>query len=129
MNQLTFEEVMRLHGKLIERFGGLDGLRDAEAVKSALQQPFVSWGGEDLYRTIEEKAAAVAFVLVKSHPFLDGNKRTAHAVMEIFLQLNGRSLEADPFETKDLFVDLAAGSATRDDLVAWIREHASRPGE
>ena len=115
--------MLRLHAELLARFGGLGGLRNAEAVKSALEQPFVSFDGKDLYPTLAEKASAVAFTLCKSHPFVDGNKRTAHAVMELFLLRNGYELDANPFETVEFFVDLANGARTRDELTGWIEEH------
>jgi len=72
---LTVDEVALIHSRLIEQSGGSTGLRDAGSLESAVSQPLASFGGEDLYPTFVEKAAALAFSLVKNHPFIDGNKR------------------------------------------------------
>jgi death-on-curing protein len=76
-----------------------------------------------LYPSIEEKAAILGFLIIMGHPFIDGNKRTAHAAMEVFLVLNGFALEADTLEAEALFLGLAAGKRTKDDLIRWIQEH------
>ena len=65
------------------------------ALESALAQPQMTFGGEDLYPTLVDKAAALGYALIKNHPFLDGNKRTGHAAMEVFLVLNGYEIHAD----------------------------------
>ncbi len=79
MRYLTLNEVLDLHLHLIERYGGSTGIHDLGALESALAQPRMTFGGEELYPTIVEKAAALGFVLIKNHPFVDGNKRTGHA--------------------------------------------------
>ncbi len=89
---LTVEEVERIHDRLIAQSGGSSGLCGRNAFESAVQQPKATFGGEELYSTIIEKSAILAFTLVKNHPFLDGNKRTGHAAMEVFLLLNGMKL-------------------------------------
>ena len=94
MRYLTVEEVLGLHARLLEQFGGSEGLRDPGALDSAVEQPRMTFGGEDLYPTVAEKAAILGFALAKNHPFVDGNKRTAHAAMEVFLMLSDYEIEA-----------------------------------
>src|SRR4051794_33509952 len=94
MRYLTLAEVLDLHRRMIEQSGGAQGVRDREAVDSALAQPRMTFGGEDLYPGLGKKAAALGFSLIKNHPFVDGNKRVGHAAMETFLVLNGSELSA-----------------------------------
>ena len=75
MRFLTLNEVLELHRRLIHLFGGSSGIRDSDALKSALAQPRMTFGGEELYPTIIEKAVALGFSIIKNHPFVDGNKR------------------------------------------------------
>lgn len=123
---LTVEEVKRLHALVIKLFGGSDGLRDLAALESAVGQPQASFGGEDLYPEVEQKAAALAYSLVKNHPFVDGNKRTGHAGMEVFLILNGFEISASVDVQEKMFFDLAAGLIEREELVDWIAKHVSK---
>ena len=95
MRFVTLSEVLELHRRLLEQFGGLLGIRDLGALESALAQPRMTFDGEDLYRTLIEKASALGFSLIQNHPFVDGNKRTAHAAMETFLILNGSEISAE----------------------------------
>jgi fido (protein-threonine AMPylation protein) len=78
---------MRLHDRQVEKFGGTSGIRDQGLLESALAQPQATFAGELLHATIYEQAAAYLFHLAMNHPFLDGNKRTAFAVMDVFLRL------------------------------------------
>ena len=75
MRFLTLKELIELHQRLIERSGGSPGIRDLGLLESALAQPLMTFGGEDLYPTVVEKASALGFSLIKKHPFVDGNKR------------------------------------------------------
>ena len=85
MRALSLSEVIKLHEYLLEQSGGIAGIRDLGALQSAVAQPHMTFGGIDLYQTIQEKAAALCFSLVTNHPFVDGNKRVGHAAMETFL--------------------------------------------
>src|ERR687885_138020 len=84
MRYLTVEEVLKLHERVIEQRGGSTGVRDRGALESAVAQPQMTFAGEDLYPTVVDKAAALGFSLTMNHPFVDGNKRTAHAAMRCF---------------------------------------------
>ena len=123
MRHLTLGEVVELHFRILQLTGGAQGLRDLSGLESALAQPKATFEGRDLYRTLHEKAAALGFSLVRNHPFVDGNKRVAHAAMETFLLLNGRQLEASVDEQERLMTDLAAGQIEREQLVSWIDAH------
>jgi len=123
MKFLSLAEVLELHRLLIEATGGSPKLLDLGALESAVAQPRMSFDGEDLYPTVEEKAAALCFSLVGDHPFADGNKRVAHAAMETFLLLNGRRIEAGVDEQERLMLGLASGQVGRDDLIGWLGEH------
>ena len=79
------------------------------------------FGGKDLYPGIADKAAALAFSLVKNHPFLDGNKRTGYAAMMMFLSRNGHTIIAPIDERESMFVSLAAGKLDRERFLAWVR--------
>ena len=93
------------------------------ALESAVNQPHASFGGEALYPSLVEQAAALAFSLVKNHPFIDGNKRIGHAAMEVFLLLNEKEIECDVDEQEKIFMDLAAGLVSREQLISWISDH------
>ena len=83
----------------------------------------MTFGGEELYPTIVEKASALGFSLVMNHPFIDGNKRTGHAAMEIFLVLNGFEIKASVDEQEHVILLLAAGEIQRDEFTDWLRAH------
>jgi death on curing protein len=120
---LSLVEVLELHRRLIERTGGADGLRDLGALQSALAQPWASFGGADLYPSLEEKAAALGFSLIQNHPFVDGNKRIGHAAIAVFLTLNGSALESSVDEAERVILGVAASRMKREELLAWLRRH------
>ncbi len=82
MRSLSLAEVQFLHAQILAQSGGALGIRSQGALESALAQPLMTFGGEELYPTVIEKAAALGFSLIMNHPFVDGNKRVGHAVME-----------------------------------------------
>lgn len=123
MRHLTLNEVLELHRRLIELFGGAAGIRDLRALESALAQPRLTFGGEELYPTIAEKAASLGFSLIKNHPFADGNKRVGHAAMETYLVLNGYEIDASTDEQEQVVLRLAAGELGRGQFTEWLRAH------
>jgi death on curing protein len=86
----------------------------------------MTFGGQEAYPTIREKASALAFSLVKNHPFRDGNKRTGHAAMEVFLLLNGYELHASIDEQEQIMLQLASGTLERDAFTEWVSSHIIR---
>ena len=85
MRFLSISEILELHDRIISSTGGSRGIRDINALESALNQPRQTFDQKDLYPDIVMKAAALCFSLVMNHPFVDGNKRVGHAAMETFL--------------------------------------------
>ena len=126
MRLLGLAEILDLHRRVIEVSGGSLGVRDFGALRAAVAQPRMTFDSEDLYPSVVDKAAALCFSLVMNHPFVDGNKRVAHAAMETFLVLNGYELSAPLSEHEELMLSLAAGQVTRGDLVTWISTHTSQ---
>jgi death-on-curing protein len=123
MRYLIVEEALRLHEQLLAQTGGAPGVRDSNALDSALAQPRMTFGGNDLYPTPWDKAAALGFSLIKNHPFVDGNKRAGHAAMETFLVLNGSEIAASTDEQEDLILGVASGKIGREELTEWVRSH------
>ena len=123
MRYLSLAEILDLHRRVIGAASGAASLRDLGALESAVAQPRTTYGGEDLYPDLAAKAAALAFSLINNHPFVDGNKRVGHAALETFLVLNGFELEASVDASERIILDVAAGHASREVLLAWIRAH------
>ena len=119
MRYLSLSEIFDLHQALLEQTGGATGVRDLGMLESALAQPRATFDGTDLHLTLVQKAAALGFSLALNHPFVDGNKRVAHAAMEVFLLLNGMTLNAAVDDQERLMLDLADGRVTRDELISW----------
>lgn len=124
MRYLTLAEVFHIHEGVLAQAGGLSGVRDLSALESALSQPKASAGGADAYPSLVEKAAALCYSLCSNHPFIDGNKRVAHAAMEVFLVLNGREIRASVEEQERLMLDVASGTKSREQLTAWLQGHS-----
>jgi death-on-curing protein len=123
MRYLSLDEVLELHDMAIKQTGGAGGVRDLGALKSAMAQPYSAFGGQDLYPTLADKASALAFSLVRNHPFVDGNKRIGHAAMETFLILNGWELTADVAEQEGVILGVAASQIGREPFTEWVRAH------
>jgi death on curing protein len=126
MRYLTLSEILYLHERVLAASGGAAGVRDLGVLEAAVGQPKATFGGEDLYPTVVAKAATLCFSLVQGHPFIDGNKRIGHASMEVFLTLNGYSIEADVDDQERAMLALASGRLSREQLLAWIEQHALR---
>ena len=123
MRYLALGEVIALHRAILEDSGGASGIRDLGALESALAQPRATFDGVDLHASLHAKAAALGFSLASNHPFLDGNKRVAHAAMEVFLLLNGYEIVGSVDEQERLMLDLASGSVRREQLAEWLEAH------
>jgi death-on-curing protein len=123
MRYLSLGEIVDLHQALLEQTGGATGIRDLGMLESALAQPRATFGGDDLHTTLIAKAAALGFSLALTHAFVDGNKRVAHAAMEVFLLLNGVEFSASVDEQERLMLDLAGGHVTREQLTRWLESH------
>lgn len=123
MKRLSKEQVLLLHSQLIESFGGSSGVRDDNLLDSALETPFQTFDGEDLYPTLQAKAARLGYGLIKNHCMIDGNKRIGAHAMLVFLELNGVEID---YKQKDLYETILAvadGSLDYDELLKWILKH------
>lgn len=118
-------EILELHRKILEQSGGALGIRDVGLLESAVAQPRMTFGGEDLYPSLLEKAAALGFSIIMNHPFVDGNKRTGHAAAEIFLVLNGMKINASVDEQERLVLAIAAGELGREAFVGWLQQNTT----
>lgn len=123
MRYLTLSEVLELYHLVMEQSGGAAGVRDLNALESALAQPRMTFGGQELYPTIVEKASALGFSLIRNHPFVDGNKRLGHAAMETFLVLNDYEIEASVDEQEQVILQVASGEMGREAFTDWLRAH------
>lgn len=123
MRYLSIDEVLSLHQMILDQSGGMSGIRDRGALESAVAQPLACFGGQDLYPSLVEKAAALGFSLIQNHAFIDGNKRIGHAAMETFLVLNGYELNADVDEQEQVILEVAASQKDRDSFTEWLRTH------
>ncbi len=121
---LSLEHVMAIHDTLVEKFGGILGLRDRGLLESAIHQPEQSFGGVDLYPTLFDKAASYAFSISENQPFLDGNKRTAASVAGVFLDINGYELDCPSGQVYKVMMDLANKRISREGLSQWFQKNS-----
>lgn len=123
MKTLDLKAILWIHAQQIAFAGGDPTVLDLGKVESAAAQPQMSFGGELLYPTLHEQAAALGYSLIKNHPFLDANKRTGQAAMELFLLINGFELESTIDEQYEVIIDVVVGRIDRQGLADWIRDH------
>lgn len=115
-----------VHLDQIREHGGLAGLRDENALESALARPRQKWHYEKA-TDLPTLAAAYGFGLCKNHPYRDGNKRVGFVVMVTFLELNGLIFEADEAEVVTAMFALAAGNVSERALAKWLKDHTKKP--
>lgn len=123
MIQLSKSQILLIHDQLITETGGSSGLLDEGLLDSALNAPFQTFGEEDVYPSLQQKAARLCFGLVKNHPFVDGNKRIGAHAMLVFLALNGVELQHSQTELSDVILRLAAGEIEAQEFLHWILSH------
>src|SRR5262249_50591275 len=110
MRYLTLNEILVLHDQVMAQSGGAVGVLSLPALESALAQPRMTFLGHSL---------------IANHPFVDGNKRTGHAAMEVFLMMNGREIEASVDEQERVILQVAAGEMKREQFTEWLRGHVT----
>ena len=119
---LSVEQVRALHADQLRLYGGARGLRDKQALESALARPAMTFGGEDLYEDVASKAAALMHSLALNHAFVDGNTRVgAHAGI-LFVELNGQAFLATPGELVTMTLAVAEGKVAVEALTIWFRQ-------
>ena len=120
---LTVDEVMLMHDKLIVATGGSPGLRDMGLLESAVFGCKQTFDGEDIYPTVIEKAARMAYSICKNHPFIDGNKRVSVTALLAILRMNNISVRFTQHELISLGLGIADGNLDYGDIVAWVNSH------
>ena len=123
MKTLSPRQILLLHEQLCVETGGSHGLRDEGLLQSAVSAPFQSFSGTDAYPSLKQKAARLAFGLVKNHPFVDGNKRIGAHAMLVFLALNGAEPDYEQKELSGLILSVAAGECGCEGILQWLIVH------
>lgn len=117
---LTLANLLSLYSRVIETSGGLAGIRDLSAVESALAQPQMTFGGDELYPSLSLKAASLGYSLIQNHPFTDGNKRIGHAAIEAFLLINGHEIICSIPEQEEVILSVASSKMMRAEFENWL---------
>lgn len=125
---LTPEQVLFLHSRLVAETGGGQGIRDLGMLLSALGRPQATFDEKDLYPDLFSKAAALMDSLVRNHPFLDGNKRTAITAAALILRFNGYRLVVENAEMVRFALACAQSQRSLDEIVDWFRQYSTNAG-
>ena|SRR5437773_11855791 len=124
---LTLDEVLAIHQDQIMRYGGTPGVRDLGLLQSALAQPCGTFGGQFLHANLMEMAAAYLFHLVQNHPFTDGNKRVGLVATLVFLEFNGKEIDAPDADLETLVLSVAQGQANKTAISSFLQQHEKQP--
>ncbi len=123
MKMLSKRQILLLHSMLVAQSGGMDGLRDEGLLDAAINMPLQTFGGQELYPTILEKAARLGYGLIRSHPFLDGNKRIGTHAMLVFLDINNITLSYEDEDLISTILHVAAGAMDCNAFLEWLKAH------
>ena len=118
---LTLDEVLAIHERVINEFGGPPGIRDHGLLESALHRPRSGY-----YDDLTAMAAALFESLLMNHPFVDGNKRVAFFATDVFLRINGYCIDVKPDAAHKQIVGLLERrEADREHLERWLRKNVT----
>lgn len=123
MKTININQLIEFHRRITIKTGGSDGIRDKGLLESALNRPFTTFGGEDLYNPIEKKIAVVTHSLVSNHGFIDGNKRIGVSTMILLSNLNNINLNFSQDELIELGIGVAESNLSEEDIFNWIVKH------
>ena len=123
MRVLSKRQILMLHSMLVAQSGGADGLRDEGLLESAINTPLQTFGGQELYPTVLEKAARLGYGLIHNHPFLDGNKRIGTHAMLVFLDINNITLSYEDDDLIATILRVASGDMDDSQLLEWLKTH------
>jgi death on curing protein len=118
---ISREEVLAIHAFLLSRFGGREGVRDQGLLDSAINRPFQTFDGQELYPSPIDKASALFESIITNHPFVDGNKRTAYVLMRLLLKENNLDIVSTEDEKYDFVIIAATGKLSFDEIREWIK--------
>ena len=121
--QFTIQDIYELHKQLENAFILSSGVRDENLLASAVNTPFQTFMGNDLYTSLYDKAAQLCYGIANNHPFTDGNKRTALHSMYVYLIINGFDITATQQDVENMIIDIAAGNMTNTELVQWLQKN------
>ena len=121
---LSITQVLAIHDQMIKRFGGSAGIKEITLIESAIGRPQATFDGIDLYENLFDKAAALLQSLLKNHPFVDGNKRTALTSAGIFLQINGYRLINYHAEEVAFAIRVDNEQLTLQEISKWLKGHS-----
>lgn len=122
---ISKESVLKMHELSILKYGGSDGVRDDGLLESAIARPYQTFGGEDLYPTTYEKAAAIAESLIINHPFVDGNKRTGFLVMLAILDEGNLEITVPNDAVYNFVIKISTGDIKFEQIVDWLKQNTS----
>lgn len=121
--QFTLRDIYELHTQLENAFVLSPGVRDENLLASAVNTPFQTFMGNDLYPSLYDKAAQLCYGIANNHPFTDGNKRTALHSMYVYLIINGFDITATQQDVENMIIDVTSGNMTNTELVLWLQEN------
>lgn len=121
--QFTLQDIYELHTQLENAFVLSSGVRDENLLASAVNTPFQTFMGNDLYPSLYDKAAQLCYGIANNHPFTDGNKRTALHSMYVYLIINGFDITATQQDVENMIIDVAADNMTNTELAQWLRDN------
>lgn len=121
--QFTIQDIYELHKQLENAFILSSGVRDENLLASAVNTPFQTFMGNDLYPSLYDKAAQLCYGIANNHPFTDGNKRTALHSMYVYLIINGFDITATQQDVENMIIDVASGNMTNTELVQWLQKN------
>ena len=121
--QFTLQDIYELHTQLENAFVLSSGVRDENLLASAVNTPFQTFMGNDLYPSLYDKAAQLCYGIANNHPFTDGNKRTALHSMYVYLIINGFDIMATQQDVENMIIDVASGNMTNTELGQWLQKN------
>lgn len=122
---ISVNQALSIHEILVERYGGAQGIRDTSALESALARPFSTFDGIDLYESVFEKAAALIESILINHPFMDGNKRTGYAIMQLVLMSESFYVQQTMSVQYNFVISIASGQLKYEGIVEWLKTNAT----
>lgn len=126
MQYLTAEEILRIHSAIVDETGGSHGVRDRKPLEVMEALPQLRSFGKELYPTVFLKAGLYVRNIIMSHPFIDGNKRTAISAADVFMQLNGYQITIARGGVEAFALDVIQKKLDLDDIAAWLKKNSKK---
>lgn len=124
MEYLPPEEILVIHARILDKSGGAHGVRDMNLLGSIAERPKMQIGGRDLYPTVFDKAAVYFGSCARHHAFVDGNKRTAIAIVARFLYVNGYTFKTTNKILENFVLDAVVRKYNIEKIAAWFKKHS-----